>query len=138
MASMAFRRLCSPRSGGHVGEHRALLAQNTREISQSLEVFLTDRRHDGDVGLNERAKGGNLTGMIRADLHHGNVGVVRDGEQRERNTHVVVEIPARGVDGETSAKGCRRELLRARLAVRPGNRHDRPTPRPAPIAAEQA
>jgi hypothetical protein len=76
--------------------------------------------------------------VIRPDLDDGDVGVVRDAEQREGYTNLVIQVTASRVDREARAERRGREFFRARLAVRAGHRHDRLAPGAPPIPTEHA
>ena len=53
------------------GVNRCLLAHHSLERAQSLEVLLTHRRDDSDVGGNQAAQEGDFSRLTGPDLHHG-------------------------------------------------------------------
>src|SRR5439155_25380849 len=95
-----------------------LLAHHAGEIAEPFEMLFSDRRDDRDVRLDDRTEARDLTGLVRAHLDDGDVGVVGEREEREGDADQVVEIPVCRVRLERAAKGRLEKLFRARLPIR--------------------
>ena len=84
-----------------------------------------DVRDESTGGLCRLYQRLDITGMRRTHLHHGDIGLFIQPEQRLGNSYVVVEIALRGHDVITLGENGTYQLLRGGLAVGTGNAYHR-------------
>ena len=122
-------RMCGRRDDDrHVQRELELLAQHTRDVAQPFEMFLPDGRDHRDIGRDDRSQACNFAGHVGAGLDHGQIGVIRHGQQRERHTDLVVQIARRRMHLVRPGQHRRQHRLRAGLAIRAADRNHRLAP----------
>ena len=117
---------------------RHLLGHHALETAEPLKMLLLHRRHDRDIGTNDLAQDLDLAGLVRAALHHRELGAVFKREQGEWHADPVVEVPGGRMHLVGAAERRTQQLLGTRLSVRAADGDHGSPPGQTAVARQRA
>jgi hypothetical protein len=113
-----------PRAVAEAREQLALRARDVLQRSQRLQVGRRHVRDDADRGLGDLRQRRDLAARPHGHLQHPGGLVAGRAQDCQRHAHVGVQIPGRSQNGAQRRERSGAQLLRRRLPVRAGDRHD--------------
>ena len=91
---------------------------NIFDGTEQLHMHLADIRHNADIRRSNGCERGDLSQPAHADLHDGGGIILRDAEQCQRQSDLVVIVRRRAADRAAPREDGCRQVLRRGLAVR--------------------
>ena len=79
----------------HMSIERLLCLDDVLLGAESLNMRYPNVGDESEVGIRNLAQVGNLPDMVRTHLHDGHLVCRLDGEQRQRHSYMVIEVPFR-------------------------------------------
>ncbi len=105
--------------------HLGLCADHTFKASETFQMGFAEVGDEAVRWFGDSDQFGDIAHMVRAHLDHGDLVFVREPEQGERNTDVVVEIPYRCQSRTVRAEHFIHQFFCRGLSICTGDREHR-------------